>query len=227
MKYKQLVKFIKSYFGRESFDTALEHVIGVQMNKERLDIYEKILIYCPELSDKSKKYINERIETNKTILKKREKAVESYGLLLEKEKVDKVSPDLDNFLENRPPVRDREPRNYGTIAVDEGVFTMPRQPEYTVTATANMFLGTDTVAAVEQVAPDRGPEPTWQRAGTGLEVTLQRRTDEERDERTVREYSRIIRSGGIRLEDGQTYAVGLSNGRIAYLNNRGTIVEVR
>jgi hypothetical protein len=158
MKYASVVKFIKSYINSKSFDAALEAVIGVQINKERLDIYEKLLIYCPELNEKSKEYINDRISKNKDLLKKREKMIEGLGMLLEAEKKQQPNRNLENWLENIENYRD--PHSSLSTIFNEQANAYANRIEAqilygNVTADASVYTG--TASSLSAAVPENRP----------------------------------------------------------------------
>jgi hypothetical protein len=224
MKYNTVVEFIENYCEAKSFDKAIDTVIGLQINKERLDIYEKLLIYCPELTEKSKAYLADRIEKNKEMLSKREKQLKEWGMRLHKENIEYQNRKLDNYLEGT-----QEPANYGTITVDGTFRTFNEEVvNYSFRAppepTQHINITTDMVRAYY---------------GTGMPAARQREifeTPEEihrfaerivgQDAEQVMHNRDLIRNGVIRLHPGQQYFVALAeSGATVTLDHRGDIVR--
>lgn len=72
MKYKLLAEQIQEYVNDEQMPEVLNLVIGKAINQERIQIYKTLLIYFPELEDKNKTYLANKIRSNEAMLRDRE-----------------------------------------------------------------------------------------------------------------------------------------------------------
>lgn len=211
MKYSSIVKFIKSYMGHKSLDSALEAVIGLEINKERLEIYEKLLIYCPELSEKSINYLKERTAKNVELVAKREKMLKNLNMSLEKEKKEGVSYKLETWLEGKLDFT-------GPVTNTDGRYFMSNE---------NLTAFHTRIRGEFNQPPTTTPGATYLRHvdTTGIAGISPRQTDEQLDIETIREFSNYITNGSIRVY-GDRYMATLPSGRKAYFNPQGQLLEV-
>jgi hypothetical protein len=104
MKYLSIIEFYEKYCKLVDFHKILDAYIGSRVNLERLNIYETQLIYFKELTQDNITYLQDKIDKNHEMLKKRLAFLSKHSIYVDSN-IKSQNIDLSDYLDNKPKIK--------------------------------------------------------------------------------------------------------------------------